>query len=378
MDYIKVELPHKIKYDVLALGAEAKASFCFVKGSTAYVSKPDGRLGSLEGTRIFEARLKKAQNGLKARPRIIACDLHPEYISTKLASDIAESQGLSLRPVQHHQAHIASCIVDNDIKGKVIGIAFDGTGFGLDGNIWGGEFFIGTLSGFKRVAQLRYIPMPGGEASIREPWRMAFSYLYNIYSSGLKHLRLDFLARLNSANTGLLAQIIDKNINSPLTSSMGRLFDAVSALLGICDVARYEGQAAIELEKEILPYASCLRPSRGYNFRYKEEKGVIVIDWTPVIKGILRDLKAKRSKHEISLKFHNAICYMIRDVSKLLRKKYRIDKVSMSGGVFQNKYIVRNVKLLLNESGFKAYMHRNVPAHDGNIALGQAVLAARR
>ena len=378
MDYIKVDLPHKIKYDILALGAEAKASFCFVKGDTAYVSKPDGGLVSLEGTRIFEARLKKAQNGLKTRPRIIACDLHPGYTSTKLASDIAKSQGLSLKPVQHHHAHIASCIVDNDIKGKVIGIAFDGTGFGLDGNVWGGEFFIGTLSGFKRVAQLRYIPMPGGEASIREPWRMAFSYLYNIYGLGFKCLRLDFLARLNSANTGLIAQIIDKNINSPLTSSMGRLFDAVSALLGICDVARYVGQAAIELEKEILPHASCLTPHRSYNFRYKEEKGVIMIDWIPAIKGIIRDLGAKRSKHEISLKFHNAICYMIRDVSKLLRKKYKIDKVSMSGGVFQNKYIVRNVKPLLDKSGFKVYLNKNVPAHDGNIALGQAVLAARR
>ncbi|NQV04269.1 MAG: carbamoyltransferase HypF [Candidatus Omnitrophica bacterium] len=378
MDYIKIDLPHKIKYDILALGAEAKASFCFVKDNTAYVSKPDGGLVSLEGTRIFETRLRKVQKDLKVRPRIIACDLHPGYTSTRLASNIAESQGLSLKPVQHHHAHIASCIVDNDIKGKVIGIAFDGTGFGLDGNIWGGEFFIGTLSGFKRGAHLKYIPMPGGEASIREPWRMAFSYLYNIYSSGLKRLRLDSLARLSSANTGLLAQIIDKNINSPLTSSMGRLFDAVSALLGICDVARYEGQAAIELEKEILPHASCLKSNRSYNFRYKEEKGVIVIDWTPVIKGVVGDLQAKRSKPEISLKFHNAICYMIRDVSKLLRKKYKIDKVSMSGGVFQNKYIVRNVKLLLDESGFKVYMHRNVPAHDGNIALGQAVLAVRR
>jgi len=264
------------------------------------------------------------------------------------------------------------------IKGKVIGIAFDGTGFGLDGNIWGGEFFIGTLGGFKRVAQLKYIPMPGGEASIREPWRMAFSYLYSIYSWRLKHLKLDFLTRLNNANTELLAQIIDKNINSPLTSSIGRLFDAVSALLGICGVARYVGQAAIELEKEILPHPSCLAPHSSYNFRYKEEKGVIVIDWTPVIKGIIKDLQVKKSKPEISLKFHNAICYMVRDVSKLLRKKYKMDKVSMSGGVFQNKYIARNVKVLLGESGFKVYFNKSVPVHDGNIALGQAVLAARR
>ena len=378
MDYIKVDLPHKIKYDVLALGAEAKASFCFVKGSTAYVWKPDGGLDSLEGTRTFEARLKKAQNDLKARPRIIACDLHPEYISTKLANDLVKGEGLKVKLIQHHQAHIASCIVDNDIKGKVIGIAFDGTGFGLDGNIWGGEFFIGTLSGFKRVAQLRYIPMPGGEASIREPWRMAFSYLYNIYGKKVKNLNIDFLKRLERNKIEILVQILDKNINSPLTSSMGRLFDAVSALAGVCRVAGFEGQAAIELEKAIWARGSRLEARGKYKFNYKDKDGLVVIDWAPVIKGIVKDLQAKRSKPEISLKFHNAICYMIRDVSKILRKKYKIHKVSMSGGVFQNKYIVHNVKLLLDESGFKVYLNKNVPAHDGNIALGQAVLAARR
>ncbi len=334
-----------MKTRILALGAQSKGSFCLIKNGKLHVSNSFGDLSEAENFHRFEKEVKKI------KPEIIACDLHPEYASTKLADNLSKN----IKKIQHHEAHVASCIADNNIKGKVIGIAFDGTGFGRDGNIWGGEFFTGTIKGFKRAAHLRYVPMPGGEAAVREPHRMAFSYLN----------QSDRVGRPTRSDWGMLKQMIDKGINSPLTSSMGRLFDAVASLAGICDKAEYEGQAAIELEKALIP------GSKKYNFRYKDS----IIDWVPVIKGIVKDLKVKKSRGEISLKFHNAVCYMIKDVCVILRKKYKINKVCMSGGVFQNRYLSKNTPPLLEKEGFKVYLHKNLPSHDGNIALGQAVLA---
>lgn len=355
---------------ILALGAQTKSGFCFVKQGKAYLSTLNGDLDNVEEYDTFKKQIKKARKRLKIRPRIIACDLHPEYVSTKLAEVFSHQlSAISIKQIQHHEAHVASCIVDNNIKGKAIGIAFDGTGYGLDKNIWGGEFFVGTLKGLRRAAHLKYIPMPGGEAAVREPWRMALSYLYNIYGS-----RLD-LTGFDKKKARILIQMIERSINSPLTSSMGRLFDAISALAGICHVAKYEGQAAIGLERAINPQLSAISLNNRYNFSYFNDKDLVIADWAPVIKGVVNDLKAKKGKREISIKFHNAVCHMTRDVCKLLRKKYKIDKVCMSGGVFQNRYLMTNAKTLLEKENFRVYQHKNLPAHDGNIALGQAVLA---
>ena len=384
MDYIRINLPSRAKTEILALGAQTKSSFCFIKGKAAYLSASDGDMSNLENFRLFEKKISILKKRLKIKPKVIVCDLHPEYISSKLANDLAEAEGLRIDAIQHHEAHVASCIVDNDIKGDVIGVAFDGTGFGLDGNIWGGEFFIGAIKGFKRAAHLQYIPMPGGEMSIREPWRMALSYLYNIYGGAFKKLKINFLTRIDKRTIDLLTRIVDKRINSPLTSSMGRLFDAVSSILGICDVAGYEGQAAIELEKEITLHASSLGFARDrrftlhdkYNFKHRDEKGVVIIDSRPVIKGIIKDLHLKKKRSEISLKFHNAVSNMILEVCVILREKFHIEKVALSGGVFQNRYLASSISPILERRGFKVYLHKDLPAHDGNIALGQAVLAA--
>lgn len=360
--------------NILALGAQSKSSFCFVKGKMFYFSEPGGDLADMGSLRLFESKIKSATKKIKIKPEIIACDMHPEYVSTKLAMRLNAS-GSRLQAVQHHEAHVASCMVDNDVNDNVIGVAFDGTGFGRDGNTWGGEFFVGSLRGLKRAAHLKYVPMPGAEASVREPWRMAVSYLYSTYGPAFRHQGLNFLTRLDKEGLALVEQILDKNINSPLTSSMGRLFDAVSSLAGVCDAAKYEGEAAIELEKVIWAQGSGLKAQEKYDFKYKNKDGLIVIDWLPVIKGVVRDLKVKRTKAEISIKFHNAVCYMIGDVCALLRKKYKINKVCMSGGVFQNRYLTGHVKQLLEKENFKAYPHKNLPSHDGNIALGQAALA---
>ncbi|MBU1147849.1 MAG: hypothetical protein KKD11_05790 [Candidatus Omnitrophica bacterium] len=351
-----------MKTRILALGAQSKGSFCLIKNGKLHVSNSFGDLSEAENFHRFEKEVKKI------KPKIVACDLHPDYSSTKLAKKLIAHSSLLIKEIQHHEAHVASCIADNNIKGKVIGVAFDGTGFGRDGNIWGGEFFIGTIKGFKRASHLKYAPMPGSEAAVREPWRMAFSYLYTLRNLGGCQRQPP---RLRRVELKLLTQMIDKGINSPLTSSMGRLFDAVASLVGICDVSEYEGQAAVELERAIKRQATSDKGQGRYNFTYKDN----IIDWTPVIKGIVKDLKAKKSKGEISLKFHNAACHMIKDVCVTLRKKYKINKVCMSGGVFQNKYLTKNAPMLLKKEGFKIYLHKRLPAHDGNIALGQLILA---
>ncbi|MCX5692135.1 MAG: hypothetical protein NTX47_00375 [Candidatus Omnitrophica bacterium] len=370
MKYTKIVLPCRIKSGVLAVGAQSKSAFCFSKGNSAYLSDSGGDLSDLENFKKFEREIKKLQKKLNIKPEIIACDLHPEYISTKHANELAKAKWLRIKAVQHHEAHVASCIVDNSIKGKVIGVAFDGTGFGADSNIWGGEFFTGSIKGLKRAVHLEYIPMPGGEACIREPWRMAFSYLYDIYGKGKAS---KILKRLDNKKMGMLEQAMDKKINSPLTSSVGRLFDGVSSLIGLCDYTGYEGEAAIRLEKIIR--GEGLRVKGEYKFKYAEEGGMIIIEWEPVIKGIVKDLKKGISESEVSLKFHNAICNMIKETCILLRKKHKINKVCLSGGVFQNKYLKTNASRILTKQGFKCYFHNKTPTHDGGIALGQAVLA---
>jgi len=428
MRYTEIILPFKIKSGILALGAQSKASFCFARGGIAYLSDSAGELSDFGNFKKFEKQIKLLQKKFKIRPDVIACDLHPEYVSTKYAlrmtdDDRKESRAkprggrrpkgvpspsaslginsaegrttkLVLKKIQHHEAHVASCITDNNIKSEVIGVAFDGTGFGLDGSIWGGEFFVGGIKGLKRAAYLKYIPMPGGEACVKEPWRMAFSYIYAVYGKkGLASLgelgtSLDIMSSAASSrpffgkggaspamtdNKDILFQMIDRKINSPLTSSMGRLFDGVSALIGICRFAGYEGEAAIGLEKIIAGTEYIAK--RKYSFKYKNENEIIIIDWEPVIKGIVEDFKKGVDKPEISIKFHNAICDMIKETCNLLKKKYKIEQVCMSGGVFQNKYLSSRIKPMLEEEGFGVYLHRNVPTHDGGIALGQVVLA---
>ena len=369
MNYTKIKLPYSIKTGILAVGAQSKSAFCFAKDNSAYLYYSGGGLSDLSNLKKFEGDIKKLQKKLKMKPVIIACDLHPEYTATKYAYDRVKGEGQRIEKIQHHEAHVASCMVDNNLRGKLIGVAFDGTGFGSDGNIWGGEFFVGGIKGLKRAAHLKYIPMPGGEACIKEPWRMAFSYMYAIYG---KNLRLSYPG-FEGTYSDMLGQMIDRKINSPLTSSMGRLFDGVSALIGICSFAGYEGEAAIGLEK--ITAVTGHMAKKKYSFKYKNEDEIIIIDWEPVIKGIVEDFKKGVDKPEISIKFHNAVCDMIRDVCSLLRKRYKIKKVCLSGGVFQNKYLKQNIKPMLEREGFNVYVHKNIPTHDGGIALGQAVLA---
>ena len=372
----------KLKFfplQVLGCGGELKSTFCLIKGKQALLSSSFGDLKSMETGDIYKKSIERYEKRHKITPKIIAHDLHPEYLSTKYANKLkTQNSKLQTIGVQHHHAHIVSCMVENGVKGKVIGVAFDGTGYGTDGKIWGGEFLIADYRDFKRVAHLKYIPLPGGDMAIKEPYRMAISYLYQTLGNDFKKLKLDFNRRWDKDKIGILLQMIDKNINSPLTSSMGRLFDAVSSLIRICDISSYEAQAAIELQQEAEKATGYRLQATGYKYKIEDEKGVFIIDSRPIILGIVEDMKKKVVKSTIAAKFHNTVVEFTLDVCKRLKKKTGIDRVTLSGGVFQNRLLLDKTLEKLRKNSFTCYIHSRVPANDGGISLGQAVIAASK
>ena len=353
----KIKLPFKVKKPILACGADMKGAFAFAKGNEAYLFDGFGDLSELDNYAGYEKAIRDAEKRLKIRPEIIVCDLHPSYFSTRFAENYTLSaKRYKLYKVQHHEAHIASAIVDSAVEGNILGIAFDGTGYGLDGNIWGGEFFTGSIKNFKRITHLDYIPMPGGEMAIREPWRMAVSCLYHAFGDGFLKLKIDFIKSIDKKRWAVLKKMIDKKINSPLTSSVGRLFDAAGSLILNKPYAWLEAELPIELEKIA---------DKNIDDSYDPD------DSARIIKGIVRDLEKGVVAATISAKFHNTIAQMILKTAK----KTKMKKVVLSGGVFQNRYLIRKTINLLNESGFNVYKHLNVETNDSGIPLGQIAIA---
>ncbi|MDO8536000.1 MAG: hypothetical protein Q7S30_03210 [Candidatus Omnitrophota bacterium] len=355
----RLTLPFGVKRPILACGADLKGAFALAKGRYAYLFDGFGDLSDLNNFTKYEKAVKAAESKLKISPKIIVCDLHPGYFSTRFAESY-QSTAISrqLYRVQHHEAHIASAIIDNGIAGDVLGAAFDGTGYGLDGNIWGGEFFAGNSKSLKRVAHLEYVPMPGGEMCIKEPWRMAVSYLYEAYGNDFLKLPIDFVKKLDKKKCSVLMGMTDKKINSPITSSAGRLFDAIGSILLGKNVARFEAQLPIELEKIAVG-------SDGY---------YDISGTSGMIKGIVGDIKKKTAASIISGKFHNTIAVMILSMAK----KYKMKKVVLSGGVFQNKLLKERAIMLLKGKGFRVYTHLRVPTNDLGIPLGQIAIANAR
>jgi hydrogenase maturation protein HypF len=349
--------------EVLACGAELKNTFCLARGDHAFISHHIGDLENLETLRSFEHGIEHFKRLFNLRPEVIVHDLHPEYISTKYA--MALDDELVKVGVQHHHAHIASCMADNGVDGEVIGVAMDGLGFGTDGRLWGGEFLVADFAQAERVAHLEYTPMPGGTKAIREPWRMAMSYLHRALGDEVLDLDLDFVRRRDRRVWARLRQIIEQGMNSPETSSMGRLFDAVASLIGMRDVAHYEGQAAIELEM-------VADESQGgsYEFDYSGE----IIEPAPVIRDIVADLIRRVPATVIAAKFHNAVASLIFQVARRIRAERRLHRVALSGGVFQNRLLLKRTARLLESAGFEVFTHSRVPPNDGGIALGQAVV----
>ena len=358
--------------EILACGAELKNTFCLTKGTYAFLSQHIGDMENYETFASYQASVEHFQRLFRVNPQAVAYDLHPDYLATRYALELAEAQGLRRVPVQHHHAHVVSCMAENGVDAEVIGVALDGTGYGTDGHIWGGEFLLADCRRFRRLGHLKYVPLPGGDVATKRPYRMAVSHLLSALGEEALDLPLELWAQIGEAELALVRRMMAAKVNCPLTSSCGRLFDAVSALLGVRGVVNYEGQAAIELE---------MLAAEGVDEVYdwsRPSSYPIIIDPAPVLRGVVSDLRRGVDRAVISAKFHNTIADIIVGVSRAARERTGINRVALSGGVFQNMYLLGRTLDGLERQGFEALIHHQVPANDGGIALGQAVIANAR
>lgn len=350
---------------ILACGAELKNTFCLARDRHAFISHHIGDLENLETLRSFTEGIEHFKNLFHLRPEVVAYDLHPEYLSTKYALAL---DGINAKiGVQHHHAHIASCLADNSAEGEVIGVAMDGLGFGADGKLWGGEFFVADMKDAERIFHLDYIPMPGGAKAIREPWRMAASYLHRAYGDKFLDLDLPFVRGLDLSRWTTMRSMIAARTNSPETSSMGRLFDALAALLSLRNAVNYEGQAAIALET-----AAAKNTVENYQFEIADRS---IIKAEGVIRQAVDDLLNGVSTAEVSAKFHLGVATLIARAARQIRDERKLARVALSGGVFQNMFLLERTVGLLESDGFEVFTHSRVPANDGGISLGQAAIA---
>jgi hydrogenase maturation protein HypF len=348
--------------NIIACGGHLKNSFCLNDGNIFFVSHHIGDLENYETFQAFENGIKLLTYLLGVSPQYILCDMHPDYFSTKYAYD----SGLPVVTIQHHRAHIASCMAENNYDGEIIGVAFDGTGYGDDGNIWGGEFFTGTLENLKRAAHLEYVDLPV-EHGRNTPWKSAIGYL-------LKHNFDTKIIEENESDIEMLSTFILNNVNNYTTSSMGRLFDAVSAITGVRNTVTYEGQAAIELEQAANSYKGKVK---CYPFDIIEGK-IITLGIFGIINGVVKDKMNGCSSSFIAARFHETVAEIILETALELRNYTNINHIALSGGVFQNIYLLNRVNIKLKSANFNILLNRILPANDGGISLGQAVLALYR
>lgn len=347
---------------VLAVGAHLKNTVALSVGSNVFISQHIGDLETAEAFSAFGRVIRDFELLYEARPSVIAHDLHPDYLSTKYA----QQRDLPKVGVQHHYAHVLACMAENELDGSVLGVSWDGTGYGLDGTIWGGEFLLATRESFRRVAHLRTFRLPGGEHAIKEPRRAALGVLYELFGDSFMR-ECAHLAPVQSFPTHelqLLHAMLRKNLNSPVTSSVGRLFDAVAAISGLRQISRFEGQAAMELEFAMHGIAT----DQSYEFVLSQER----LDWGPMLREIMSDVHTGVPVGKIAAKFHNTLVEMIIAVARRVGE----GRVVLTGGCFQNKYLTEHAGARLREEGFRVYWHQRVPPNDGGIALGQIVAAS--
>ncbi len=432
-----VTLREESPVEVLAVGAELKNTFCFLRGRYAFLSQHIGDLDNAETLHHFREAMEAMRRLFSLQPQLVAHDLHPDYLSTQLAAEFE----LPRVAVQHHHAHIVSCLADNGEEGRVIGVSWDGTGYGTDGSVWGGEFLLCDEVEYERAGHLRTFPMPGGEACVRELDRMAFGLLWEVFG-GDERLVLELysmcLMRENGSEEGekrksaegslaggrgrrrfvapitvevltekegfgfrgpsgtedggrglgfgaegtasrgsALAALVKSGLNTPRTSSAGRLFDAVAAILGLRTRAHYEGQAACELEA-LASSAPHLLRVRAYPVDIEAGKRPMVWDTRPLVLAVLEDLEDGRDPSEVAARFHAALARGMVEICRLIREDSGVDRVALSGGVFQNRLLTPLVVELLEREEFRCLLHHRVPCNDGGISLGQAVVASRR
>jgi hydrogenase maturation protein HypF len=380
-----ISLPWKAP-TILAAGAELKNTFCFTRERSAFLSHHIGDMENYETLQSYQDGIEHFERLFRLKPEALACDLHPDYLATRYALKRAEVEGLPAVGVQHHHAHIAACMADNNLPPEraVIGVSFDGTGYGTDGAIWGGEFLLAGYgpspqfglddNGFRRFAHLSYNPLPGGDAAIRIPARTALAYLWQAGIDWEESIPSTIF--FNPEELSVLRSQLKHRLNLPFTSSMGRLFDAAAALAGVRQKVNYEAQAAIEFEALADPdekgsyYFEIVQPHR--------DQQCFTIDPAPVLAGLVRDVKERTPIPVISARFHTGCAGMVLNICQALRKESGINEAVLSGGVWQNSVLLKKTVSILEINGFTVYTHQRVPTNDGGLALGQAVIAARR
>ncbi len=352
---------------ILACGAGLKNTVCLTRGAEAFVSQHIGDLENLAAYEFLEKTAAHLERILDIQPEIVARDLHPDYLSTRYALG---RTGVRHVAVQHHHAHIVSVMAEHGLDGSVIGLALDGTGYGTDGAVWGGEVLVAEAGRFTRAAHLAYVPMPGGAAAIREPWRMAAAHLHDAFGDGWTHLDLPLLESVPPDKIALAVRMARHRINAPPTSSLGRLFDAVAALCGLRAAVHYEGQAAMELEMAADAEAEGLYP-------YAMVPGAVrTVATAALIRAVAADLGAGVPVAVVAGRFHRTVIALFADLCRQVRQDTGLTRVALSGGVFQNAIILEGLVRTLEGAGFAVFTPEQVPANDGGISLGQAVAAA--
>jgi len=360
--FLKNEVP-----PVLACGAELKNTICVTKQDKAFLSQHIGDLENIATYDFFKLTIDHLKRILDINPEIIACDMHPDYLSSQFA---AEQTAIPNIQVQHHHAHVVSCMAEHKLEGDVIGLAFDGTGYGPDGTLWGGEILIASSHEFKRTGHLATVAMPGAAAAIKEPWRMAISYLQHAFGDDFQNLDLPVLGEIEAGKVNVLREMISRQVNSPLTSSLGRLFDGVAAICGIRKQVNFEGQAAMEFE---MLAADSTKQMYDYQWVTGENHQ---LQTAPIIKGVVADIQSRVPIAKISAKFHRTLIRLFAEFCDVVRRESGLNRVVLSGGCFQNATLLSGLIQALHNKEFAVFSHQQVPANDGGISLGQAAVAA--
>lgn len=351
---------------ILALGAEQKNTFCIGRGYQAIPGQYIGDVKNLATFGFLKEAIDRFSLLFRFRPSALACDLHPDYLSTQYAQELSRETGFPLFRIQHHHAHIVSCMAENGLDEPVIGISFDGTGYGSDGSVWGGEFLIAGLRDYSRYSCLDPVALPGGDKAVGEPWRTACSYLYKYFGKNFDFMSIASLRKIGEEKLNMILEMMEKNVNCPISSGAGRLFDAVSALLGLCTAETFDSEAPMRLESAV----------DGETDEYYSFYAGKPVNFEETFRSILEDIKT-RSPSLISAKFHNTLARVILEVSLQIRKEYSLKKVVLSGGCFQNRYLMESACSLLRKNNFTVYTNRRVPPNDGGISLGQLVAASK-
>jgi len=368
--YVPVPVPLEEGPVILAVGAELRNTVALTRGPFVFLSQHVGDLRNAETHEFFLRTVEHMEKILDVEPALVAHDMHPDYLSTRFALSLGTLQHVA---VQHHHAHVASCMLEHGLTGKVIGVALDGTGYGADGKTWGGEFLVADRVDFIRAGQFEYLPLPGNDRAVSEPWRTALAALLLSHPDDWRTLDIEFLRRHDGRDLETLARMVARGVNCPLSSGAGRVFDAVSALLGVSEHASYEGQPAIELEA-----VAAQDVPDAYPYDVAAGDGRWVVHFAETYRAIVNDLRKGRGVSGISAGFHNTIVEVVVDLVGRIARETALERVCLSGGVFQNRYLCDRVAPRLEALGLRVYEQSAVPANDGGIALGQAAVARAR